>query len=237
MTPCTTVFIPFQLPLNRQGSWYCHMKVMDEIWVAFSTLEKYFNFERSTILTGRGPNTLWIKIVDWYFDGCFLPPSWQDAPQSCACQKAWNPAKGLIWRPLLLLKTRFHKSPFLTMASSKIMQPTLQTSQLWSQPNSRITCLMCKMRANFIYCFHDLHLRGAIVSCLDNGGVMLVVEGGAPKVNQPDFRILQDSHLFRPRSFWRVPIFSFRYQPSWALIPCRRPLSYVSWPGSLSHSR
>ena len=35
-----------------------------------------------------------------------------------------------------------------------------------------------------------LNLRGAIMSCLDDGGVMFVVESGASKVDEPDLGIL-----------------------------------------------
>ena len=41
---------------------------------------------------------------------------------------------------------------------------------------------------------HD-HLGGAIVSGLHDGRVVLVVEGGAAKVNQPDLRVLEHADL------------------------------------------
>lgn len=79
------------------------------------------------------------------------------------------------------------------------MQPILHTSQGWLQPNSTGETKHVKVKKNKITRdrlqhqnaaskstgLTQNHLWGSVVTCGDDGRVVLVVKGGAPKVNKP----------------------------------------------------
>ena len=58
----------------------------------------------------------------------------------------------------------------------------------------------------YLFCLTELHddLGCAVVPGLHDGGVVLVVEGGAAEVDQPDLGVLQDSDLAEPPALLTV---------------------------------
>ena len=71
----------------------------------------------------------------------------------------------------------------------------------WRQQGGGCIVLLTVITVDgYLFCLTELHddLGCAVVSGLHDGGVVLVVEGGAAEVNQPDLRVLQDSDLAQP---------------------------------------
>ena len=90
-----------------------------------------------------------------------------------------------------------------------MMQPTDHTSHFWSQPgdNKGEGVLLIVITADgYLFCLTELHddLGCAVVPGLHDGGVMLVIEGRAAEVDQPDLGVLQDSDLAEPPALLTV---------------------------------